>query len=87
MVLFQARGNGAKAPAKQTAKKPAAKPKVTKKAALVDKDDNLGSDAEMSSDGGVGASDGIQAVPAGSKKTASEKYTKVRVLLPCSLHN
>lgn len=85
MPLFKARENGAKAPTKQTAKKPAAKPKATKKDALVDKDDNLGSDAEMSSD--AGASNGIRAVPEGSKKTASEKYTKVRVLFPRSLHN
>lgn len=87
MLLFKTQKNGAKATTKQTAKKPAAKPKVTKKAALVDKDDNLGSDAEVSSDGGAGASNGIQSVQGGPKKTASEKYTKVRVILLRSLHS
>jgi hypothetical protein len=66
---------------KQIAKKPVAKPKTAKKAALVDKDDNAGSDAEMLSDGSPGASDGIRAIPEGPEKTASEKYTKVQTPL------
>ena len=79
--------NGAKSTTKQTAKKPVAKPKAAKKAALVDKDDNAGSDVEMSSDSGAGASNSIQAVPGGSKKSASEKYTKVRASLLRSSHS
>ena len=75
--MFKAQKNAAKATAKPTAKKPAAKPKATKKAALVDKDENIDSDAEMSSGGGANASDGIREIPEGPKKTASEKYTKV----------
>lgn len=70
-----------KATTKQAVKKPVAKPKAAKKAALTDKDANAGSDAEMSSDSGAGPSNGIQAVQEGPKKTASEKYTKVRTLL------
>ena len=62
---------------KQAPKKSAAKPKGTKKAALVDKEDNTGLGVEMSSDGDIGPSNGIHTVPAGQKKTASEKYTKV----------
>jgi hypothetical protein len=62
---------------RQAPKRPAAKPKGTKKAALADKEDSTGLDAEMSSDGGVGPSNGIHTASAGKKKTASEKYTKV----------
>ena len=76
-----------KAITKQIAKKPAAKPKATKNAVLADMDDNVGSDAEMSSDGGAGASSSIQAVPEGRKKSASEKYTKVRAPLLRSPYN
>lgn len=75
---LKAQKNGAKVTTKQAVKKSTAKPKAAKKTALVDKDDNAGSDAEMSSDGAADASNSIQAVPEGSKKTASEKYTKVR---------
>jgi len=82
LTCFLIEKNGAKATVKQTVKKPSAKPKAVKKAALVDKDDSVGSDAEMSSDG-AGASNSVQAAPGGSKKTASEKYTKVR---PLPLH-
>jgi hypothetical protein len=76
---FKSKKPEAKATTKQAAKKPVPKPKATKKAALVDRDDNAGSDVEMSSDGGAEASNRTQAAPGGSKKTASEKYTKVRV--------
>lgn len=85
MFWFKAQKNGAKITIKQTAKKPAVKPKTGKKAALIDKDENAGSDVEMSSDGGAGASNSIRAVPEGSKKSASEKYTKVQVP-PLFLH-
>ena len=87
MFQLKAQRNGAKATTKHTAKKPAAKPKATKKAALVDKYDNDGSDVEMSSDGGAGTSNSIPVVPEGSKKTASEKYTKVRPSILRSPHN
>lgn len=87
LLLFKAQKNGAKATTKQTAKKPPAKPKATKKAALADKDDNAVSDAEMSSGSGANASSGIRAIPEGPKKTASEKYTKVRGPLLRSLHS
>ena len=78
LFSLKVKKDGAKVTTKQTAKKPPAKPKAAKKTALVDKDDNAGSDAEMFSEGDAGASNGVQPVPGGSKKSASEKYTKVR---------
>lgn len=85
-VLVQGKKSEAKVTTKQIVKKPVGKPKAAKKAALADKDANAGSDAEMLSDDGAGPSNGIRAAPEGSKKTASEKYTKVRALLFHPLH-